>query len=76
MIPFVVVAERNGRELGRYEIQAENEADALMDGPYELAHKLKIDVFDESIRFRALRAKPAGTKGAPFATNAIGETVS
>jgi hypothetical protein len=54
MLPFVVIAERHGAELGRYVIQAVNEADALTDGPFELGYALKFDPFDESIRFRAV----------------------
>ena len=57
--PFTVVAERAGKELGRCQIDALDEADAMAGGLYLLSDKLDLALFDFTIDFRAERTNAA-----------------
>jgi hypothetical protein len=52
---FVIVAERHGVEIGRHEVLARHEVEAMAYGPFELASALEIDAFDLAHKFRAFR---------------------
>jgi hypothetical protein len=53
--PFIIIAERHGVEIGRHEVLARHEVEAMAYGPFELASAIEIDAFDPALGFRAFR---------------------
>jgi len=57
---FAVIAERDGVELGRCQIEALDEDDAFADRLY-VSQQLKLGMFDETVRYRVERIDAART---------------